>query len=220
MRKNPTIQKLFTTEDENAPHQESNSIVEDSTRTSCSSADISDTFGEEKNHHVNQKQPKKFQRKISSSANSNNQRLINSKISSKATPTNFFGKAVEPAQSVLVSDAAPTPLDKIPESNVTLNTENSNSTNNTENTKFPSNSVPRVDETHSQQVFEPLPPGWMQGCTDDGRIYFYHTIARISRWNPPTQDVVIAVEERLNKTHSAAEEAISVSIYCYFYFIQ
>lgn len=52
-----------------------------------------------------------------------------------------------------------------------------------------------------------LPRGWQEVKTEDGTVYYYHVLARVSRWDKPTPEVAAAVEERLRENEAKAVEA-------------
>jgi len=52
-----------------------------------------------------------------------------------------------------------------------------------------------------------LPRGWQEVQTADGTVYYYHIIARVSRWDKPTPEVAAALEQRLRENESKAAEA-------------
>ena len=58
-----------------------------------------------------------------------------------------------------------------------------------------------------------LPDGWEQVITSDGSIYYYHKITRVSRWDLPTIDVVNAVDNRLQQSHSKMNDAVKKRIH-------
>ncbi len=113
---------------------------------------------------------------------SSHQRLVGSKQPpTNAVPAAFFGKPIAPATSKLHEQhISPTQFEE--KSNVDV-----------ANTPDPSEAYGHTN-LHSTEVTSdapqtasqpPLPPGWLEGRTDDGRVYYFHSVARISRWNHP-----------------------------------
>ncbi len=52
-----------------------------------------------------------------------------------------------------------------------------------------------------------LPRGWAEVKSPDGSVYYYHLLARVSRWDKPTAEVAAAVEQRLKENEGRAQEA-------------
>ena len=63
--------------------------------------------------------------------------------------------------------------------------------------------------THSTVV---LPPGWVE-VQNGSVVYYYHTKARVSRWEVPTPEVAAELEARLVEEERQAVEAAKVRMY-------
>jgi hypothetical protein len=57
-----------------------------------------------------------------------------------------------------------------------------------------------------------LPAGWEQVATEDGQVYYYHKVTRVSRWDVPSEDVAEALNQRLDESQKLTEAAIQVGI--------
>ena len=73
---------------------------------------------------------------------------------------------------------------------------------NTTNTTTRSNNLPP-----SSSSSEPsLPEGWAQVETEDGRIYYYHKVTRVSRWDLPSQEDTNQINEQIHQTEKKIVE--------------
>jgi hypothetical protein len=53
----------------------------------------------------------------------------------------------------------------------------------------------------------PLPEGWAQVMTEDGRIYYYHKVTRVSRWDFPTAESETAPPVEQEQTRQSTSSA-------------
>lgn len=51
----------------------------------------------------------------------------------------------------------------------------------------------------------------MQVETEDGGVYYYHSVTRVSRWDRPNEEVAAALEARILQANSQVDEAVQVS---------
>lgn len=47
--------------------------------------------------------------------------------------------------------------------------------------------------------------------TEDGGVYYYHSVTRVSRWDRPNEEVAAALEARILQANSQVDEAVQVS---------
>eukprot|EP00604_Paraphysomonas_vestita_P003940 CAMPEP_0174824102 /NCGR_PEP_ID=MMETSP1107-20130205/30643_1 /TAXON_ID=36770 /ORGANISM="Paraphysomonas vestita, Strain GFlagA" /LENGTH=304 /DNA_ID=CAMNT_0016049589 /DNA_START=457 /DNA_END=1371 /DNA_ORIENTATION=- len=77
----------------------------------------------------------------------------------------------------------------------------SNSNNSNNDLPSPSPLPPPPIQPETQ-----LPEGWAQVTTEDGRIYYYHKITRVSRWDLPSQEETNRINEQINQTQQKMVE--------------
>lgn len=51
----------------------------------------------------------------------------------------------------------------------------------------------------------------LQVETEDGGVYYYHSVTRVSRWDRPNEEVAAALEARILQANSQVDEAVQVS---------
>uniref|UniRef100_A0A7S3GPU5 WW domain-containing protein n=1 Tax=Spumella elongata TaxID=89044 RepID=A0A7S3GPU5_9STRA len=65
-----------------------------------------------------------------------------------------------------------------------------------------------VEELIPSPVASPMPSGWIEVETDDGGVYYYHSVTRVSRWDRPNEEVAAALEARIQQANSQVDEAV------------
>lgn len=48
----------------------------------------------------------------------------------------------------------------------------------------------------------------VQEETEDGQVYYYHEVSRVSRWDLPTEDVAEALNQRLQESQKQVEASV------------
>lgn len=84
--------------------------------------------------------------------------------------------------------------------------EESNDQNRNSHSKSITSDLP-APPSRSPSYPEPiLPEGWAQVTTEDGRIYYYHKITRVSRWDLPSQEDTNQINEQIHQSQQKMAE--------------
>jgi len=66
--------------------------------------------------------------------------------------------------------------------------------------------LPVAPDSESHGVSDgPLPDGWVETVTDDGRVYYFHVASRISRWERPSGETAERISSRLQADAAITE---------------